>query len=80
MEKLIGLHMYEVLVIMEKEIRGRKMAERLGNVQSGYMGKGLAETQKQGIELWQKKAEMETREGGKWKRGREERGINPSRC
>lgn len=33
MEKLIGLHMDELFHIMKKEIRGGKMAERLGNAQ-----------------------------------------------
>ncbi len=36
MEKLTGLHMDELILVTEKEIRGRKMAERLGNVQRGY--------------------------------------------
>lgn len=36
MEEWIGLHMDEVLLIMEKEIRGRKMAGRLGNAKRGY--------------------------------------------
>lgn len=38
MEEWIGLHMDKVLLIMEKEIRGRKMAGRLGNVKRGYTG------------------------------------------
>lgn len=31
MEKLIGLHMDELFLIMKKDIKGSKMAERLGN-------------------------------------------------
>lgn len=31
-ENWIGLHMDNLLIIMETEIRGRKMVERLGNV------------------------------------------------
>lgn len=49
----------ELLLIIEKQIRGRKMAEA-GDVSPG---KGLVETLKQGIELWRKKVEMERRVG-----------------
>lgn len=31
MEKLIGLHMDKLFLIIKKEIKGGKMAERLGN-------------------------------------------------
>lgn len=41
MGRLIGLRMDELLLIMEKEIRGRKTAEELGNVQRGYTGKRI---------------------------------------
>lgn len=41
MEKWIGLHMDYPLLIMGRGIRGRKMAEWLGNVKRGYTGKKI---------------------------------------
>lgn len=82
MEKWIGLHMDELLLIMEKEIRGREMSEWLGNVKRGYTEKGIGRDAK---------TRDRTMEGRRWRwrgvsvggDGTEEgkkKGIKPSRC
>lgn len=74
MEKLIGLHMDELLLIRVKETSGRKW-QRLAKCSEGIgQGKWLAEAQKQGINLWRKKAKVKRRGGGRKgrKRGKSE--------
>lgn len=58
MEKLIGLHMDELLLINGKQTRSREIGKMF---RGDGQGKRLAETQKQGIDLWRKKAEVERR-------------------
>lgn len=72
MEKLIGLHMDELLRTLEEVIIGRKWQRGWEMYRGATQGKGLVEAQKQGIELWRKKAEIERGGGDRKEDGKKE--------